>query len=413
MTNDDSKDGDIPTDSSTSSPAPKRRKTVTHWSIPLTAPAFTPIQEQEERDNLPPREREYLRQELYGEDRPKHLNESSEQELVRQVDEYVEKYSDSEHGPGEHCDKTAYLEALERCPDLVEKETNTLMFLRGTNYNVETAAVRMMSHWKVRKDIFGSERAFLPMTLAGAMRDTLDEVQRGFMTVLPEDEHGRPVILLDRVGSTTSPTYHRESYLRTLWYMFHCVSQDPKYQKTGYVFVLNLIDWDPHKCGDRIGAKLCFVIIRECVPMKLKAYHALYGSKQTPVKIVEPHIRQMQGPDIRLHLVHHYGTHEANLISMARYGLHKKDLPACVGGDHGIREHLQWLRKQDALEAETNGTVIMLQGLDLDSETKQDSAGYGAKCHARTESSSSLPKQHWCAISPRLRHRTMPDLGRG
>ena len=216
--------------------------------------------------------------------------------------------------------------------------------------------MRLLAYWKVRKDLFGEELAFLPMTLDGAMREDLDEVKRGFMTVLPEDEHGRPVVLLDRVGSTRSTTYQRKSYLRTLWYMFHCVSQDAAHQRKGYVFVLNLIDWDPHKSGDRIGAKMCFVIIRECVPLKLKAYHATYGSKQTPVKIVEPHIRQMQGKEIRLHLVHHYGTDEDNLKSMARYGLLKEHLPACVGGDVDLKKHLAWLQGRDQYEANLNRT---------------------------------------------------------
>ncbi|KAG7345871.1 hypothetical protein IV203_004938 [Nitzschia inconspicua] len=331
----------------------RRSKTKpTHWSIPLTAPAFTPLQEQQERNELSHEDREYLRNELYGTEVPLNVSEDEEEELIRQFDECVKKLCNGsiEQTPrSEYCDTRAYLEALEVCPDIVNQETYPIMFLRATNYDVEAAASRLMAHWKVRKDIFG-ERAFLPITLNGAMKEDLDEVKRGFMTVLPEDEHGRPVVLLDRVGSTCSSTYQRASYLRTLWYMFHCVAVQPKYQKTGYVFLLNLIDWEPHKCNDRIGAKMCFVIIRECVPMKLKAYHATYGSKQTPVKIVEPHIRQMQGRDIRLHLVHHYGTHEDNLKSLEKFGLHKKDLPECVGGDFGLEEHMRWLEEQHEVE---------------------------------------------------------------
>jgi hypothetical protein len=105
--------------------------------------------------------------------------------------------------------------------------------------------------------------------------------------------------------------------------------------------------------------------------MKLKAYHATYGSKQTPVKIVEPHIRQMQGREIRLHLVHHYGTHEDNLNSVARFGLHKKDLPACVGGEYGLAEHLRWLILRDAYEAELNGTTPKFYHLEADPGAKQ------------------------------------------
>jgi hypothetical protein len=232
------------------------------------------------------------------------------------------------------------------------------------------------------------------MTLDGAMKDDLDEIQRGFMIALPEDEHGRPVILLDRVGSTMSRTYERGSFLRTLWYIFHCTAMQLRYQKTGYVFLLNLIDWDPHRCGDRIGAKMCFVIIRECVPMKLKAYHATYGSKQTPVKIVEPHIRQMQGREIRLHLVHHYGTHEDNLSSLARFGLRKKDLPACVGGEYGLTEHLRWLRLRDAHEVKLYGSTSKLDHLDAKQDV-EEGASAGADDLASSIPSDNTSQSHF------------------
>ena len=157
---------------SASQPTNKRQKTTTRWSIPLTAPEFTPIQEQEERDNLPEDEREYLRKELYGLDEPMEL--AREQEYVKQFMEYVhsrvlndinvnnnnnnhEESSQGESdgcnqatGPkNEYCDKQAYLEALERCPDVLEQETSPLMFLKSENFDVKVCCylcfVEMMS----------------------------------------------------------------------------------------------------------------------------------------------------------------------------------------------------------------------------------------------------------------------------
>jgi hypothetical protein len=135
-------------------PKAKRQKTATHWSIPLTAPAFTPIQEQEERDNLPEADREYLRQELYGQDQPLEIDEVEEQAILRQLEEYLTNFINEDVTATEeantlsshpYCDKTVYLEALERCPDIVEKETNPLMFLRATNYKVEVSESSGMS----------------------------------------------------------------------------------------------------------------------------------------------------------------------------------------------------------------------------------------------------------------------------
>lgn len=229
----------------------------------------------------------------------------------------------------------------------------------------QAAAERLATHWSVRREIFGDERAFLPMTLAGAMKDDLFQVQQGYVTPMANDEHGRPVLFLDRVGSTKSPTYNRGAYLRTLWYCFQTMAENVKCQKTGYVFILNLKDYCPHQCGDRIAAKKTFLLIRECVPIRLKAYHTTYGSQQTPAKIVEPHIRQMQGSHIRLHLVHHYGTDEANLESMSHYGFVPKHLSRIIGGDRTLIHHYRWLQERDELEAKRNQTQKQLDHLDF------------------------------------------------
>jgi hypothetical protein len=78
----------------------------------------------------------------------------------------------------------------------------------------------------------------------------------------------------------------------------------------------------------------------------MKAYHAAYGSKKTATKLVEPAIRKMQGPHIRLHIVNHYGVDSDNLESMAAYGLVKQDVSRVVGGLQTHADHLAWLRKR-------------------------------------------------------------------
>jgi hypothetical protein len=125
---------------------PKHNSTSTHWSIPLTAPAFTPLQEQQERDELPRKDLEYLRQELYGLDTPLTVPEESVPVLVKRVQLFVKSLNTESSEPSssrleghDYCDTKVYYEALERCPDLVEKETNPEMFLRATNYDIEVS----------------------------------------------------------------------------------------------------------------------------------------------------------------------------------------------------------------------------------------------------------------------------------
>ena len=58
----------------------------------------------------------------------------------------------------------------------------------------------MVAYWKMRRKVFGDEKAFLPMVMAGALREEgLIIVQKDIVGVLPNDEHGRGVLYYDRI----------------------------------------------------------------------------------------------------------------------------------------------------------------------------------------------------------------------
>lgn len=60
-----------------------------------------------------------------------------------------------------------YNEAMAFVPNLVQKETKPIYFLRREEYNPYKAALRLVRYWKARKQFFG-ERWLLPMTQSGA-----------------------------------------------------------------------------------------------------------------------------------------------------------------------------------------------------------------------------------------------------
>jgi hypothetical protein len=61
----------------------------------------------------------------------------------------------------------------------------------------------MVAYWRMRRKVFGDERAFLPMAMVGggAFREEedLSIVEKGIVGVLPNDEHGRGVLYYDRI----------------------------------------------------------------------------------------------------------------------------------------------------------------------------------------------------------------------
>jgi hypothetical protein len=119
-------------------------------------------------------------------------------------------------------EKGAYLHAVQTVPALVQLESPPLRYLRFDSYNTWAAARRLVDYWQGRVELFGAERAYLPLRLTPAstpanananasataeprstVQSALDEldvevVNCGTFMVLPKDSHGRPVLLHDR-----------------------------------------------------------------------------------------------------------------------------------------------------------------------------------------------------------------------
>ena len=123
--------------------------------------------------------------------------------LRTQVEEVIEQIPLAE--------KTAYLHALERCPHLVERETNPLYFLRLVKNNVWQAAQKIVGYWHHRLEMFGDRRAFLSMDdLSG--NGALDEeaitaLRAGTHILLPNDKNGHPVLFFDATLIHPSVSY--------------------------------------------------------------------------------------------------------------------------------------------------------------------------------------------------------------
>ena len=101
----------------------------------------------------------------------------------------------------EIAEKEAYLEAMERDPELVERECNRIAFLQVAKWDPWAVAQRYVNYWQHRKQLFGEDRFLLPMRLTnGALtNDDLQLLRRGLLLTSPNDEAGRCVIVLNRV----------------------------------------------------------------------------------------------------------------------------------------------------------------------------------------------------------------------
>jgi hypothetical protein len=128
--------------------------------------------------------------------------------------------------------------SVERVPHLVERESNSIALLRCQTFDAWAAASRLVAYWKLRKSTFGADRAFLPMTLHGAMAEDLDAFRTGVFQILPNDEKGRAVLFFDRIRAVRS-IISRDALIRCFFYVTQVLFETENVQKRGYVWIVN------------------------------------------------------------------------------------------------------------------------------------------------------------------------------
>mmetsp|Transcript_29308 Transcript_29308/g.41213 ORF Transcript_29308/g.41213 Transcript_29308/m.41213 type:complete len:189 (+) Transcript_29308:105-671(+) len=159
-----------------------------------TAPTIT--KEEEERDlaDLLPEEKNDILNDVFG--------RNAEEIDVRNSREITQQEINAFHEALEEIplqDRIDVEAATVHCPELISSESDPKLYLICDGYDPKMAAARFVKYWKMRVEIFGVEKAFLPMTLTGAYADDDEVLQMMtdfplFRTFLPDDEHGRTVL---------------------------------------------------------------------------------------------------------------------------------------------------------------------------------------------------------------------------
>ena len=114
-------------------------------------------------------------------------------------------------------DTAAYYRAVERCPNEAGPD-RTLTFLEAENHDPRAAAVKLAKYWESRVALFGEDRAYLPMTLAGAMKDeAMNLATRRIWQLLPAtDTAGRAILLMTPARRNYAVYSIEQEYVRCL-----------------------------------------------------------------------------------------------------------------------------------------------------------------------------------------------------
>lgn len=203
----------------------------------------------------------------------------------------------------------------------------------------------MIKYWTKRLEIFGPDRAFLPLTQAQALKDDDVALGFGFVKLVPaKDPSGRSITYFD-VSKQDKTKYERKSMTRAMWYVFHAALEDIETQKKGIIILVIPRDSKLSQFDRKLG-QLNADSLRGCIPIRMSAAHICHPP--TFFSIIYPIIKILMGERLRKRTLVHGGSEAHVVQSMATFGLTKDRLPQEFGGDIGPF-HDDWLASRRAV----------------------------------------------------------------
>lgn len=226
------------------------------------------------------------------------------------------------------------------------RTTNTLLTIVSYTpfINTQLAAKRLAKYWNKRIELFGPEKAFLPMTQDGALKDDEVALSLGFARLMPsKDPSGRSIVFVDP-SKLDSSKYERESMCRALWYILHASLENAQAQQYG-----NIMLGYPRNAKltqvDRTLMKMNMECIRGCIPVRISALFLC--QPPTFFAVIFPLIRLFLGERLRKRINVVSGSDEEVVEELAKFGLTRDCIPADLSGNV-VLDHESWLEERKA-----------------------------------------------------------------
>ena len=259
-------------------------------------------------------------------------------------------------------ERQEYTIALKLVPDLVNKETRIIDFLRTENFNAVNAAKRLCLYWKHRFKICG-DRWLFPMNLTGSGALSPSDVallQTGFQIVFQRDPEDGLLVLLDESRVGRSMKLDERASTRIAFY-YGTIFTDEVTQLHGatLVHIVNAAGPQPTRDDFAEGRRM----ICTGLPMRFKQIlvtrgHSLNGKGEDieAVKnLMENTAMAVQFNYIQLPRVVMAASPEATLKLLESAGCRKALLPPCIGGEFDYAQLTDWVGMRFALENAMSG----------------------------------------------------------
>jgi hypothetical protein len=235
-------------------------------------------------------------------------------------------------------DKAAYLQAVDKCPQLIRSETDPHRYLKHANWEPLVAAKCLALNWKVRLGLFGGERAFLSLKdLSGNLalnQADIEVLNSGFLTPLPKDTQGRTVLFVNPL--LAGPLDEEEaSRARCFFYLLQIAAEKER------PFVL--IRFGNLNQARRLNAST----IIECFPIELVGFYGLFMSPPGAGRV----FKETMIPLFLQHLSEKFRSVAQTVVSespqdmlqeLIQLGFEAQSLPKCAGGTWSCDKLTKW-----------------------------------------------------------------------
>lgn len=272
--------------------------------------------------------------------------------------------------------KDAYLHACLHCPSEVNSRDRKAAFLEREGLNASRAALRLVAYWELRLSTFGADRAFLPMTIDGAIQDDVaDMIQHCVVHVMPlTDTSGRAVVFY-QPSRRNLAAFPIKQEGRALFYLFDSLTLDPTIRRAGFVGIADYRNVSRSQISTKQQRHMKALF--EVMPIRIRSCHICHPS---PVmSYAYPILKYILGRSVRLRTRLHSGSEQYVLHELASCSLPRKCLPQELGGEV-VLDLAQWVANRSIVE-----TSMALDEQSMQHSVEQQS-NPGAKNFSQTAS---------------------------
>mmetsp|Transcript_26285 Transcript_26285/g.40319 ORF Transcript_26285/g.40319 Transcript_26285/m.40319 type:complete len:211 (+) Transcript_26285:46-678(+) len=205
----------------------------------------------------------------------------------------------------------------------------------------------MMLYWDRRIESFGPEKAFLPMTINGALRDDYEALKLGSFKILPSrGAMGRRIAVNDtalQFQGAQEKGISRESMHRITWYISHAALEDDETtQRHGVIYLVEGKGTNVFKVDNKLS-KMNQRAAKGAIPIRMSCFHLVHPP--AVLSVVWPLLKKIMSKRLLNRIRLHYGSNERILDELAKCEIPADAIPVENGGTLEF-DFVGWLEKR-------------------------------------------------------------------